>query len=109
MLISCCRTRVEQWSLPAPARLKDGPKKVAYVVTDACLLGDSSIVMVHETGPHPASIVRMPDDYDVSYRFTTLHNKLTFPPFRTVGCPSQARPLAHAGASFLRPATGYPL
>jgi hypothetical protein len=74
------RVRVEAWSLPAPARPKSGDgKKAAYVVTDACLLGDENVVMVHETGPHPASIVHIPDDYDVSSQFTTLPS-----------CPSNA-------------------
>lgn len=60
------RTRLEGWSLPAPARPRDEVKKRAYVVSDACLLGSSNIVMVYETGPHPASLICMPNDTDVS-------------------------------------------
>ncbi|KIM33410.1 hypothetical protein M408DRAFT_326131 [Serendipita vermifera MAFF 305830] len=65
------RTRIQEWSLPAPARSR---QERSYVVTDACLLGDSGVVMAHETGPHPVSLICMPSrDNEIPQRHDLAH------------------------------------
>ncbi|CCA67216.1 hypothetical protein PIIN_01049 [Serendipita indica DSM 11827] len=57
---SSSRSRIESWSLPAPQRLRSSEER-NYVVSDACVLGDSRVIIVHESGPNPVAILTLPE------------------------------------------------
>lgn len=59
------RTRIEQWSLPAPQRKRTSAEGVSFTVSDSALLDDSTAIIVYEAAPNPASLVTFSPDTEV--------------------------------------------